>query len=195
MLEIGEGAGGLEHVVHGDRGFRGRYFLENRGELLVAGAIRDRLGGRPVDRVDPHERGVALGAARRAHRAAHAIARYELAATHLRGGDVDVLVGGLRWRHAQEARAVAEHLDHPLDDHAGSLLGAGGSRILLAPRLGIIALTRPAPCGGGCAARAGTRGAARPAPGAALAAHGVASASQLVGFGRRWTLLLLLGVA
>ena len=50
-----------------------------------------------------------------AHRAGDAVAGDELAALDLRGGDVDVVVGRLRRREAQEARAVGEQLDRALD--------------------------------------------------------------------------------
>ena len=61
-------------------------------QLVVANAVCDGVGRGAVDGVDADERGVALGAPRRAHRPGHAVARDELAATDLRGGDVDVLV-------------------------------------------------------------------------------------------------------
>ena len=76
---------------------------------------------RAVDRVDADQRRVALGAPRRAHRARDAVAGDQLAAAHLRGGDVDVLVGGLGRVDAQERRAVAEHLDDALGDALGVL--------------------------------------------------------------------------
>jgi hypothetical protein len=35
MLEIGEGAGGLEHIVHDDRRCHGRHFVEDGGKLFI----------------------------------------------------------------------------------------------------------------------------------------------------------------
>ena len=70
---------------------------------------------------------------------ADAVARDELAAAHLRGGDVDVVVGGLRRVDAQEGRAVAEHLDDALGDALAACssssrpaLGAAASAALAA---------------------------------------------------------------
>ena len=53
-------------VVGGQRQRLGR---EARGQVLVARALGDLVGGRAVDGLDAHERRVALGAPRRAHRA------------------------------------------------------------------------------------------------------------------------------
>ena len=61
-----------------------------------------------------HQRGIALRAAGRANRPGHPVAGDELAATDLRGGDVNVIVGGLGRIDAQKGRAVAQQLDHAL---------------------------------------------------------------------------------
>src|SRR5262249_37316584 len=79
------------------------------------------------------QRREALRAPRRAHRPRDLVARDELAALDLRSGDVDVALGLLGRREPQEARAVAEQLDGPLDDAlvigSGSRSGSGrGSR-------------------------------------------------------------------
>src|SRR6185436_10478850 len=50
-----------------------------------------------------------------ANRPRDAIAAHELASADLGGRDVDVVVGGLGVREAQEARAVGEQLDDALD--------------------------------------------------------------------------------
>ena len=63
-----------------------------------------------------------------AHRAGDAVARDELAALDLRGGDVDVVVGRLRRREAQEAGAVGEQLDGALDDACRSRARRGSAR-------------------------------------------------------------------
>ena len=78
---------------------------------------------------------IALGAPRRAHRPAHAVAADELAAADLGGGDVDV-VGGLLGRiDAYEAQSRWQHLDDAL---GGPLRLFGGPprrpRELLVPR-------------------------------------------------------------
>src|SRR5205814_1666827 len=86
--------------------------------------LGDLVGGRAVDRVDTDERGVALRAARTAHGPGHPIAGDQLAAADLRGGDVDVVVGALALAKAQEARAVAQQLDDPLDDALASISSA-----------------------------------------------------------------------
>ncbi len=102
------------------------------GEVLVAGAVRDGVGGRAVDRVDPDQRRIALRAAGRADGPGDAVARDELAAAHLRGGDVDVLVGGLGRVDAQERRSVAQHVDDALGDALlplGVLGGGAGSAL------------------------------------------------------------------
>ena len=62
------------------------------GEVLVAGALRHGIRGGAVDRVHARQRGVALGLARCAQRAAHAVPGDQFAAAHLGGGDVEVLV-------------------------------------------------------------------------------------------------------
>ena len=57
----------------------------------------------------------------------HAVAGDELAAAHLRSGDVHVAVGGLGRVDAQEGRAVAEHLDDALGDRRlGVVVGVLG---------------------------------------------------------------------
>ena len=73
-------------------------------QVVEVRALGDLVGRAAVDRVDPDQRRVALRAARLAHRPADRVAGDELAAAHLRGGDVDVVVGRLRRREAHEAR-------------------------------------------------------------------------------------------
>ena len=103
-------------------------------QVVVLRALGDLVGRAAVDRVDADERRVALGAARRADRARDLVARDELAAAHLGGGDVDVVVGGLRRR---TTRRKPEPLGEQLDGAAGvALLGgrwrAGSRRAALA---------------------------------------------------------------
>ena len=82
--------------------------------------LRSPSGLWPFTRLDPDERAVALAPARLPGGAAHLVARTQLAAADLRGGDVDV---ALRLAHAaQPQEAVA--LRHPVE-HAGDLLGLG----------------------------------------------------------------------
>src|SRR4051812_30923052 len=90
-------------------------------QLVERRALRDLLRRLAVDRLDAHERRVALGAPRRAERAADAVAGDELAAADLGGGDVDVVVGRIGRREAQEAGAVRQQLD----DAAHGALGPG----------------------------------------------------------------------
>ncbi len=61
--------------------------------------------------VDVNERAVALAAARLARRAADLVAGAQLAAAHLRGGDIDVAIGLSEAAEAQEAVALAGHLE------------------------------------------------------------------------------------
>src|SRR5215217_8610421 len=79
---------------------------ERGGQVLEARALGDLVGRAAVDGVDADQRREALGAARRADGAADAIARDQLAALDLGGGDVDVVVGRLGRREAHEAGAV-----------------------------------------------------------------------------------------
>ena len=106
---------GLErHVVGAERQALGR---PGGRQVLELRALGDLVGRAAVDRVDADERREALGAARRAHRAGDPVAGHELAALDLRGGDVDVVVGGLALLpEADEGGAVAEQLDDALDD-------------------------------------------------------------------------------
>ena len=124
-------------------------------QLVVGRALGDLLGRRAVDGVHAHERRVALRAPRLAHRARDAVARDQLAAAHLGGGDVDVAVGRLGRRHAHEARAVAQQLDDALDRLVGPRR-----------RLGRLVVAVPAVAIGLVAARpAATAAGAAPAPG------------------------------
>src|SRR5439155_20956889 len=108
--------------------------------------------------------------------------RDELAAAHLRGRDVDVVVAGVGRRHAQEARAVAEQLDDALGDALGGLgvcdlgdrsLGLGLGLGLPLALVGVTART-PAPATAPTAARAlgglGVRSGVLDCAGAVLAA-------------------------
>ena len=80
-------------------------------QVLEARALGDLLGRAAVDGLDADQRREALGPAGRADRAADLVAGDELAALDLGGGDVDVIVGRLGRRQAQEAGAVGEQLD------------------------------------------------------------------------------------
>ena len=75
-------------------------------QVLEARALGDLVGRAAVDGVDADQRREALGAPRRAHRAGDPVAGDELAALDLRGGDVDVVVGRVGRREADEAGAV-----------------------------------------------------------------------------------------
>ncbi len=97
-------------------------------QVLEAGALGDLLGRAAVDGVDADQRREALRAARGAHRAGDLVARHELAALDLRGGDVDVVVGLLVGDQAQEAGAVGEQLDGALDDAVLAIVGTGRRR-------------------------------------------------------------------
>ncbi len=83
-------------------------------QILVLRPLGNRVGRCSVDRVDAHQRGVALRAAGRAYRTSYPIAGDELTATDLSGGDVDVLIGGLGGIDAQKGGAVAQQLYHAL---------------------------------------------------------------------------------
>ena len=117
---------GVSHSIASSVVFFGpkRQALAGPGDrqILVAGAIGDGVGRGAVDRVDPDQRGVALGAPRRAHGPADAVARDELAAAHLGGRDVDVVVRGLRRVDPQEGRAVAQDLDDSLGAFPAALV-------------------------------------------------------------------------
>src|SRR6202011_2172372 len=55
-------------------------------------------------------------------RAGDAVAGDQLAAANLRGGDVDILIGGVGRSDAQERGSVTEQLDHALGDACGVVL-------------------------------------------------------------------------
>src|SRR5262249_33430629 len=100
-------------VLDAEREALGR---EGRRQLVEADALGDLVGRAAVDRVDAHERREALGATRRPHGAADAVAVDQLAAAPLRSRDVDVVVGGgATLAEAQEAGAVLGQLDDALD--------------------------------------------------------------------------------
>ena len=88
------------------------------GKIVVTRAVDD-LGRRlTVDRVDPDQRGIPLGAPGGAARTADAVAVDELAALDLSGGDVDIVVGLLSGDDAQETRAAGDELDDAFGDLA-----------------------------------------------------------------------------
>src|SRR6185436_19851117 len=71
--------------------------------------------------------------------------RDELAALDLRSGDVDVVVGRVRRREAQEARAVRQQLDRALDDPVvAARLGGGGRLVAIVARVAAVVLVAAA---------------------------------------------------
>src|SRR3712207_8524491 len=73
-------------------------------------SLGDLVGRPAVDGVHADQRGEALRAPRRAHRPGHAVARDELAALHLGGGDVDVVVR--RLRRSQDRKSTRLNSSH-----------------------------------------------------------------------------------
>ena len=89
---------------------------ERGRQIVEADAVGELRRGPAVDRLDPDQRRESLGAARRALGPRDPVAGHELAALDLRRRDVDVVVGRIGRRNADEARAVGEQLDDALDE-------------------------------------------------------------------------------
>ncbi len=94
---------------------------EHGGEVTEVGALGGRLRGPAVHGLDVHERWVALVPPRGSHRAAHLVARAQLAAADLGGRDVHVLARMHRRVGAQERAAVRQDVEHPGDGLAFGL--------------------------------------------------------------------------
>ena len=80
----------------------------HRRQIREERALLRRLGVTAVDRLDPHERGMALVAARGSQRSSHLVPGPQLAAPDLGGRDVHIVAV----LHAQEPASGLEHVEN-----------------------------------------------------------------------------------
>ena len=89
-----------------------------RRQVVEVDLVAGLLGVFEVDRVDLEQREIALAFLRAADLALDGVAGAQAEAADLRGRDVDVVGAGqvVRFRRAQEAEAVLQHLDDAFAD-------------------------------------------------------------------------------
>ena len=92
-----------------------------RREVVEVDLVAGLLGVLEIDGVDLEQREIALAFLGAADVAVDGVAGAQAEAADLRGRDVDVVRAGqvVRFRRAQEAEAVGEHLDDALADNVG----------------------------------------------------------------------------
>ena len=95
-----------------------------RREVVEVDLVARLLRLLEIDGVDLEQREVALAVLGRADMAVDGVAGAQAEAADLRGRDVDVVRAGqvVRFRRAQEAEAVGQHLDHAFADDVDLLL-------------------------------------------------------------------------
>ena len=117
-----------------------------RRQVVEVDLVARLLGVLEIDRVDLEQREVALALLRAADLAFDGVAGAQAEAADLRGRDVDVVGAGqvVRFRRAQEAEAVGQHLDDAFADDVdflgGELLEDREHQLLLAHGAGVLDL-------------------------------------------------------